>query len=373
MSPIYSLWKIMRKITRYYELLRMTWCNYKVLFHEYKARKFHPQYLNELLSGKYVLFHPERIMITELGQKNKHKVVAYITLNKMWVPTAGFFALLHKTLCGLYFADKMGFYPVVANWDACAYEEEEKVNGTKNVFEYYFQPVSRISVSDALNSNNVVIPSEENMNMPFYRYGCEWFHVSDAYIENMGVIFRKYIRRNDRIRERMERDMHEVLGNRKSLAIHFRGTDYKINANGHPVSLELEDYYSYIVQAMKKHKFEQIFVATDDSDALKKIKKKFKNIVCYQDTVRTDGNVSVAFLDQGRKRNSYELGYEVLRDAYTLAACDGLIAGGSQVAVGARLIKASTKEKFQYCKIIEKGINRNQKDWMKIFYETVQK
>ena len=362
----------MKKIKRYYELLQITLQNFRVLFYEYKARRFHPQYLNELLSGKYLLFHPEKLVAVELGKKNKNKVVAYITLNKEWIPTAGFFALLHKTLCGLYYADKMGFLPVVANWDECAYEEDEKMNGTNNVFEYYFQPAS-VSVTDALNSSNVVIPSEENMNIVFGKYGGEWFHLSEKYIEKMGEIYHKYVRLNNTVKKMMESDISTILGEKKTLAVHFRGTDYRINANGHPMSLEIEDYYPYIRMAVKKFGFNQIFIATDDITALKKIKCRFANVICYTDTTRTDGDVSVAFLEDNRKGHKYQLGYEVLRDAYTMAACDGFIGGHSQVAVGARFIKASYHQEYEYCKMIEKGINRNKKEWVDIFNETIKK
>lgn len=363
----------MKKLKRYYELLQMTLQNGRVLFHEYKTRKFHPQYLNELLSGKYLLFHPERIMAAELGEKNKNRIVAYIKLDKDWIPTAGFFALMHKTLCGLYYADKMGFLPVVANWDECAYEEEGKVNGTNNVFEYYFQRACGVSVSDALNSSNVVVPSEANMNIIFSTYGGEWFHLTEKYTEKMGEIYRKYVRLNSRVKTRMESDIDTLLRNKKTLAVHFRGTDHRINADGHPMSLELEDYDPYIRMAVKKFGYEQIFIATDDMTALDKIKRRFDHVICYADVTRTDGDVSVAFLENNSSGHKYQLGYEVLRDAYTIAACDGFIGGNSQVAVGARFIKASVRQKYKYCKIIEKGINRNGKDWVKIFHETIKK
>ena len=51
------------------------------------------------------------------------------------------------------------------------------------------------------------------------------------------------------------------------------------------------------------------------------------------------------------------LGYEVLRDMYTLASCDGLVAGLSQVSYAARICKRSRNEKYDIEMILNKGIN----------------
>lgn len=362
----------MKKVKRYKELLKLTKNYLMILFKEYRARKFHPYYLNELLVGKSVLFDPKRISVVELGKENPNCIVEYIRLDKEWVPTAGFFALLHKTLCGLYIADKFGFTPVVANWNGCAYEENKKINGTSNVFEYYFQSTSDIGVENALNSANVFIPSSSNLDLCLLEYQSEWFHLSEKYIQKMGEVYAKYIKLNEIIYKEIENDIENLLKKKKTLGIHFRGSDYRLNANGHPISLDVEDYYDYIDEAMKQKEYDQIFIATDDKNALEKLVNRYEKVVYYSDTTRTDGDVSVAFIKGNEKNHKYQLGYEVLRDAYTLARCVGFIGSHSQVGVGVRIIRASKKSIFEYCKIIEPGINRNNKDWVKIFDETIR-
>ena len=49
------------------------------------------------------------------------------------------------------------------------------------------------------------------------------------------------------------------------------------------------------------------------------------------------------------------------------------IGGQSQVSVNVRIHKASKEEKFDYCKILKKGINRNSLDWMKYYYTNLSK
>ncbi len=361
------------KVKRYIELAYYSIYNFKVLTKRYTLRKFHPSFLNELIVGQDLCFSPNRLNCIELGKKNKGVTVVIIKLSKEWIPTAGFFALLHKTLCGLYFADRLGLCPVVFNWDGCAYEEDSKVNDSKIVFEYYFNRVSNITVQDSLNSQNVIIPTELNYDMVLRKYDSEWFNLSNDYIEEIGRIYRKYIHLNEYTKNKINQDIKSLLNNKKTLAIHFRGSDYRLNTDGHPMSLEIEDYFKYIDYALKQYSYEQIFLATDDSNAVLQIKNKYNNVVCYNDTMRTDGDVSVAFLKNERENHKFQLGYEVLRDAYTLADCDALIAGYSQVSVCARINKASLNKKYEYCKIIDKGINHNDTHWTEIYKKDIMK
>lgn len=357
---------------KYLRALKVTLSCWRRIFREYRIIGFRPWYLEELLNGRYALNNPTMVTTLNLGNKNPSRTIAYILLDRGWVPTAGFFALMNRTLCALYFADKMGFTPVISNWDGCAYEEEDAVFGTKNVFEYYFKQPSDCSVKEALHSKTVVIPSNKNMDIVLNTYKSEWYHLSNEYLNEMGRIYGKYINFNERTNNSIKKDIKKTIGGKKTLAIHYRGSDYRINANGHPISLTLDDYYKEIDRALEEKKFEQIFVATDDILALKELKERYNCITFFEDVMRTDKDVSVAFLDNERKQHKYKLGYEVLRDAYALSCCDGLIAGHSQVAIGARIMKASRKEKYRYFKIIEKGVNHNNIEWMKIYDKSIK-
>ena len=61
------------------------------------------------------------------------------------------------------------------------------------------------------------------------------------------------------------------------------------------------------------------------------------------------------------QNHHYRLGYEVLRDMYALAACDGLVAGLSQVVNCARIVKESSGEEYDTLCIINNGINVKRK------------
>ena len=108
---------------------------------------------------------------------------------------------------------------------------------------------------------------------------------------------------------------------------------------------------------MKEYAFQRIFLATDDVDTVNLFKKEFgEKLLTYADVTRSDGEVSVAFSEAGRMNHHYLLGQEVLRDMYTLAKCDGLIAGKSQVSICAYIQKRTTGD-YCYREILDAGYN----------------
>ena len=179
----------------------------------------------------------------------------------------------------------------------------------------------------------------------------------------MARITAKYIRLNTIVGTKVEEEIHALLGGGKALAVHVRGTDFKQNFNGHPVAISADEYLKETVRVFEQGGYEKVFLATDDSTALKKYQERFgENVVFYQDVVRSDGEDTVMHSDRPRENHRYLLGYEVLRDMYTLAACDGLIAGLSQVSYAARIQKKSTGKEYGSLVILEKGINYHKKN-----------
>ncbi len=99
-------------------------------------------------------------------------------------------------------------------------------------------------------------------------------------------------------------------------------------------------------------------MATDDAAAIKALQEEFGDkVCCYQDVFRSSGDVSVAFTGSDRKNHKYHLGLEVLRDMYTLACCDGLVAGVSNVSMCARIARKNMGKDYVYLKILDHGVN----------------
>ena len=272
----------------------------------------------------------------------------------------GFFAEVHALLAKLAFADLFKFTPIVSWGKEFLYYEEKEVNA----FESYFKQPTSFTLEDIKKSRFVAFSKiaqgawiEQNLEK-----GAD---ISPSYERMMGEVYKKYIFLNDNIQKKLDEETKSILQNKKTLGVHFRGTDFKMNYDNHPVAVTIEQEFEAIDQAMKLYDFEQIFLATDEIRAVDKFKEKYGlQIVCYSDVFRGDTNVSVAFSQSDRENHRYQLGYEVLRDMYTLSLCDGFIAGISQVSICARIAKRARDEEYKYLKIIDNGKNHNGKQFI---------
>lgn len=305
--------------------------------------------------------NPFSMCLKSFGPDNRDKNIYFIT---MGMKTNGMFAHLRTLYKYLAFADRFGFIPVVLWTKDVPYSEEHPINGTTNPFEYYFCQPSEITIDDVRHSYNVFCSCRSNADLTYLNDeypGKEGeYNLSEEMIAKFSEISAKYLRLNPVVSKIIQNSIDEVICEKRTLAIHYRGTDYKSNFNHHPICLEPSDYFEVIDNLLEKELYDQIFLATDDVVALNQFVDKYGGkIVYYTDTMRASASTSVIFQDIETENSHYRAGLEVLRDVYTLAHCDSLIAGVSQVSIGARILKKAKGEQYQQVVIIDKGINKN--------------
>ncbi|GFI70326.1 hypothetical protein IMSAG249_02155 [Lachnospiraceae bacterium] len=296
------------------------------------------------------------------GEGYKEEPVYFINMEEL---SSGFFAEFNKLLTLLYFADQYNLKSVVRFGKNCYYAEQHPVNGTDNPFEYYFMQPCSISVNELSQYRCVLKSRRENSNFAIaLNESSGGYARNEIYLGEMAKISAKYIRLNDIINKKMQKDMQNLgINMEKTLAVHVRGTDFKQNYNGHPVQVTIAEYMQETFGVFQKGNYDYIFLATDDADAVQIFQGKFgEKAVFYQDVVRSSGNDTVMHSSLPRENHHYLLGYEVLRDMYTLAGCEGLIAGLSQVSYAARIQKKSVGKEYKDLIILNKGINYHQKD-----------
>lgn len=300
------------------------------------------------------------------GNANRDKCIYHICFGE---PEFGFFALFRTTLKYLAYADRFGFCPIVEWSRPIPYAEKEAVLGTNNPFEYYFDQPTEISLEEVGVSYNVfeseevhVVDSFLNREIPDGENG---YIMSEQFIDYLAAIAHKYIRLNAWTSGYIKEQVEKITKGKKTLGVHVRGSDFKLGYNNHPIIVLVEDYIDSAKELLQKGDYEQIFLATDDMTALDKFKKFFsEKLVYYTDVTRTDGEVSVAFSQSERKNHHYLLGLEVLRDMYSLASCDGLVAGISQVSNCARIMRKSWGNEYKDMKILDKGINHTSNNFV---------
>lgn len=272
----------------------------------------------------------------------------------------GFFAELGVTLIKLYFADSRGFTPYVHWGENYLYYEPDGINGEKNAFLHYFKPVS--TVTDITKAAHVIYSDMTHYEQVKKLYDAISYDVSEDYINAMARMMKKYIHYNEKTENYLKQEYDRLIGDKKTLGVHFRGTDFRKQYNNHPVAVRIEQEIEKVQELLTKNGYEQIFLATDENEAVAVFKKAFGDRVrVYSDTFRDDGgDDSIAFSHSDRERHKYKLGMEVLRDQYTLTHCTGLVCGYSNVTFIARIMRRSWFENdFEDYALINNGINHN--------------
>lgn len=282
---------------------------------------------------------------------------------KMEPSYSGFFADHNRLLSLLYYADYYGMKPVVEYHEKYSYREEHPVNGTDNPFEYYFEQPCGVGLEELGKYKGVLRSRKENAALAGRlneRTGSGGYGMTEEYITALGDISRKYIRLNKTVGAMIEENLQQIIQNKYVLGVHIRGTDFKKNYNGHPICVGAEEYLREARDLMDADdsEYDKVFLATDDVSAIRLFQEEFGDkLVYYKDVTRSDGDETVMKSKPTRENHRYMLGFEVLRDMMTLAACKGLIAGLSQVSYSARIQKKSSGQEYVDMRILDKGIN----------------
>lgn len=308
--------------------------------------------LNEYHSSKW-------LRVDNYGDQYHGEMVYLI---KEFGGEVGFFSEVIFTLFRLFFADDRGLVPYV-EWGADhLYYEPNGVNGENNVFLYYFEPVSE--VKDIRDASYVVEASYDHIHELQDYFDTHGYDVSELYQNSLSLMIRKYLRYNQKTKEYLEKEFDSLIGTKKSLAVHFRGTDFRRQYNNHPVFVTIEEEIEKVHELIEKKGYEVIFLATDEQKAVEIFRHEFGDMVkTYSDTWRAaEGDESVAYSHADRENHHYLLGLEVIRDQYSLTRCDGLVCGVSNLTLVARMMRqAWYSQEYEDLVIVDNGICVNDK------------
>lgn len=296
------------------------------------------------------------------GNDNADKNICYINLNS---PHKGFFSMFLLVLDALVVADQYRLTPAVEYGNQCLYFETDAINGSTNPFEYYYEPVSDIVLSEIRSSYRVLHFVEghrvQDYDKRVFVASAKVANEDESsrkYIEDCSRVYRKYIRLNAPTYTFIQEEIQKILNGKSTLGVHVRGTDFKVGYYMHAKAVTLDEFFQAIDDVLDQYGFINIFLATDESETIQKFVDKYGEMVkYYEDTYRSKDGNAIHFSQDNREHHKYNLGLEVLRDMMTLSCCDGLIAGLSNVSLAARIAKASRGEEYRYLNIINKGFN----------------
>ena len=278
----------------------------------------------------------------------------------------GFCATIRFIIGYLIFAEQHGFVPEIKLSEEFVYYDKEKSREIGNPWEYYF--LKEDDHYDEAKALNVCYARFFHM-MKMKEYSGLNAYVTENYynedfFHSSGPVIKKYLTlKPEIVNEATEFLRKAKESNGKVLGVHFRGTDYRQGYHDHPVYVSEEQTIAEIKKALNAKHFAVVFLATDDGSVYDKIKDSVEGaeVLQYPDVYRSDGDTSVAFSRSDRKYHHYLLGYEIVRDMYTLSLCDGLIAGKSSVSFLSNLYKHSRNDEYEYFHIIDNGNHTNDK------------
>lgn len=325
-----------------------------VYWNRCRIHRNNPEFRHMVLDGYN---NPDFLEMHTFGKEYEGKTIYLVEERGAGV---GFFAEFGVTLIELYFADERGFMPYVRWGKDYLYYEPDGIDGEKNAFLYFFSPVSEVENVD--HACHVIKTEESHYVQVKAQFDAVSYDVSDAYVDAMARMVKKYIRYNKQTGEYLEQEYQRLLGEGKVLGVHFRGTDFRKGYNNHPIPVQIEQEIERVQELLDQSGYDKIFLATDEQAAVDRFRAAFGEKVCiYEDTFRDQGtDESIAFSDDKRKQHRYHLAREVVRDQYALTRCDGLVCGYSNVTFIARVMRRAWYDRsWEDFVLIDNGLYHN--------------
>lgn len=237
------------------------------------------------------------------------------------------------------------------------------------MWEYFFEPASKITYENAMQSANVIRASNNYIQLNdtggnvYFNECSQEIYSSILSIDNW--LFSGIVKLTPTAVNLLEGMIPKTFkDNNKILGVICRGTDYSTEANKNIGRIHFNASVEYMLcvteKMLKKYNYQYIFLATEDSTYLKLFKDKFGDKLLYLEQKR----VTYDYKNNPYKpvselldiKNGKQFATQYLAVLYTLSRCDSLISsiycGAYQGAV------AFSDHVFEYSSIIrEQNIN----------------
>lgn len=270
-------------------------------------------------------------------------------------PATGFLANYNYVLGYMKYAFDKGWIPVIdmENYGTL-YQEENPVNGTRNVWEYFFeQPYDpktqkRYSLAEVYKSKNVVLGKADDQSM--YDSSLDAKVLKWRYEMSQLVPFRK------EMQEYITIVAEECLPKgEKILGVPLRGSDLKKRVIGHPIAMNVEEILPIIKNRCEKWNINHVFVKAEEKETIDYLKENFPNLH-YSDCKRItnysaekDTNVALAH----HKVSRAESLKDYLTDIKILSMCSSLLGTPNNGLTTAIIWNGG---KFEHCEVIDNGV-----------------
>lgn len=246
-------------------------------------------------------------------------------------PTAGLFSNFCGVLNHLDWCEKKGMTPVVY-WDQDSlYWQHDGYNGSFNVWEYYFEPVSsQTAAAHEPRDHSYAVIADDMAPFGHTLISRETVCCANALIN-------KYITANAIVKKKVESFFAQHMVGKKTIGIHLRGTDKKS---------EIPFVDPLVILARANKEAEQLgdcqfLVATDEYRLLELAKEKLNRPVLYYSCQRSCDTLPLHTVHSSQGKAV--LGEEVLIEVLLLARCNLFLHTYSNVSAAVLYFNATLK------------------------------
>ena len=268
-------------------------------------------------------------------------------------PGGGFFSNWIWVVAHLCYADKRGYIPVVdqMNYET-EYTENKPINGTTNVWEYYFNQPNDASLEDVYESSNYILSdfAIHSDELPYSEATATEFIVNDTKLKHVHDIVSRNIHLNNELQNMLDNNWNKIVHdeNEVIIGVHVRRTDKIVPPPGHYAATENDLYIVEIDKILQENPNARIFLCCDDYGTIDMFRSRYGTKVLFNEAYRAKPGSKVGIhLDKAyvRENHKYLLGVEVIMDTYMLAKCDFLIHTHSNVTNAAIIINGGLYKK----------------------------
>ena len=160
------------------------------------------------------------------------------------------------------------------------YTEQEAVNGTKNVWEYFFKQPSPYTLEEVYKSKNVIL---SNGSLPFCNMSMhpdvlQWQRKISLLVPFNIAVYRHI----EEVKAKLLPTGKRILG------VPIRGSDLSQRVIGHNIPASKEDLLPIIQRKIKQLEIDYVYLVSEDTETINYYKDKLKNVI-YSDIPRIKG------------------------------------------------------------------------------------
>lgn len=288
--------------------------------------------------------------INHYGNKNSGEIIYYIVMDS----TSGFGVLYKNLLRYLYVADTYGFLPYIEFSDNVRYAN----NDCLNAYENFFQQPAGLSHDAVMMSENVIYSKPQDLSLLSSQCG---YDIEKTTISSLSVIHKKMLSVSELAKVKIADSALPQNKGIRVLGVHVRGTDFKKNFKNHPVYIPPEVYLQKAKEEMIRSKYDKVFLATDEQAIEEMFSQEFGDDLILNNCYRSKDDTAIHYAQYMDADEKTVIGYDVLLDIYSLAMCSSLIGGKSNVSVMAQVVNKAFFDEYEYCEILDYGINKKGK------------